>query len=372
MPSVRVPGFLPSTAGLHFSNNGWPAVPIWTINIGVATLPIGDASNGMCGGMTYAVRDLFQASLQPPGDLTAPAGGPLFVYIAARLLDSFNLPFGPKIYLDLMNPALPDHETSIELLGHGRAWRMINEAWPAIRADLDNGILSPVSLVEVKSLSPSDLGKNHQVLAFGYDLIGSALTLHLYDPNSPNDDTVTMSLDVSNPDHTTAVTYSTGSTIWCFFRSNYTFSNPILATAFGPNEDWTQGAFFGSRGTFFADVTGDGRADAIAVNDNTVTVRLSTGSAFGPNEDWTRGAFFGSRGTFFIDVTGDGRADAIAINDDTVTVRRSTGSGFGPNEDWTRGAFFGSLGTFFAKVTGDGRADAIAVNDDTVTVRRSI
>jgi len=71
-------------------------------------------------------------------------------------------------------------------------------------------------------------------------------------------------------------------------------------------------------------------------------------------------------------VTGDGRADAIVVNDDTVTVRRSTGSGFGPNEDWTHGAYFGSRGTFFADVTGDGRADAIVVNDDTVTVRRSI
>jgi hypothetical protein len=44
-----------------------------------------------------------------------------------RLLDSFNLPYGPGIYLSLMNPALPDHETWIEPLGHGRAWRMINE-----------------------------------------------------------------------------------------------------------------------------------------------------------------------------------------------------------------------------------------------------
>ena len=335
MASVRVPGFLPSTNGLRFSNDSWPAVPDWNINIAGVMVPIGDASNGMCGGMSYTVRDMFQAGLQPPGDITGPAGGPLFDYIAARLLDSFNLPFGPAIYLDLMNPALPDHETWIEPLGHGRAWRMINEAWPAIRADLDSGILSPVSLVEVKSLSPFDLGKNHQVLAFGYDLIGSALTLHLYDSNNPNDDTVTMSLDIGNPDHTTDVTYSTGSTIWCFFRSSYTFKNPVLATGFGPNEDWTHGAYYGSRGTFFADVTGDGRADAIVVNDDTVTVRRSTGSGFGPNEDWTRGAYYGSRGTFFADVTGDGRADAIVVNDDTVTVRRSTGSRFGPNEDWT-------------------------------------
>ena len=35
-----------------------------------------------------------------------------------------------------------------------------------------------------------------------------------------------------------------------------------------------------------------------------------------------RGPYFGTRGTFFADVSGDGRADAIVVNDDTVTVRR--------------------------------------------------
>jgi hypothetical protein len=140
---------------------------------------------------------------------------------------------------------------------------------------------------------------------------------------------------------------------------------------FGPNEDWTQIPYYGSRGSFFADVTGDGKADAIVVNDDTVTVRPSTGKDFGPNEDWTHGPYFGSRGTFFADVNGDGTADAIVVNDDTVTVRPSTGKDFGPNEDWTHGAYFGTLGTVFADVSGDGKADAIVVNIDTVTVRPS-
>jgi hypothetical protein len=40
--------------------------------------------------------------------------------------------------------------------------------------------------------------------------------------------------------------------------------------------------------------------------------------------------YFGSRGTHFADVTGDRRADAIVVNDDGVTVRRSSGSSFVP------------------------------------------
>lgn len=155
------------------------------------------------------------------------------------------------------------------------------------------------------------------------------------------------------------------------------------ANDFGPgsqsNEDWTHGACFGSRGSFFADVDGDGLNEIILVNDDTITVRRNTGSDFGPgpqaNEDWSHGPCYGSVGTFFADVDGDGRADCILVNSDTVTVRRSTGSDFGPgpqaNEDWTHGPCYGSIGTFFADVDGDGKADIILVNSDTVTVRRS-
>ena len=92
---------------------------------------------------------------------------------------------------------------------------------------------------------------------------------------------------------------------------------------------------------------------------------LGLGGRAGSNEDWTRGPYWGSRGTFFADVTGDGLADAIVVNDDRDRVRRSTGAGFRANEDWTHGPYFGSRGTFFADVTGDGSADAIVVNDDT-------
>jgi len=45
-----------------------------------------------------------------------------------------------------------------------------------------------------------------------------------------------------------------------------------------------------------------------------------------------KAAFYGFRATAFADVTGDGRADAIAVNDDGVFVRASTGSDFVP---WT-------------------------------------
>src|SRR5947209_11882705 len=81
-------------------------------------------------------------------------------------------------------------------------------------------------------------------------------------------------------------------------------------------------------------------------------------------EDWTGNPYYGSRGTFFADVDGDGRADAIVVNDDRITVRRSTGTGFGGYEDWTGNPYYGTRGTFFADVDSDGKSDAIVVNYD--------
>ncbi|MBD2245659.1 hypothetical protein [Nostoc sp. FACHB-888] len=51
-----------------------------------------------------------------------------------------------------------------------------------------------------------------------------------------------------------------------------TLGSPAQAQ-FNLNESWAQNLYFGSRGTFFADVTGDGRADAIVVNNEKVTVK---------------------------------------------------------------------------------------------------
>ena len=149
----------------------------------------------------------------------------------------------------------------------------------------------------------------------------------------------------------------------------------VIASAakpiFGAYEAWTNEPYFGSRGTFFADVDKDGRADAIVVNNDKITVRRSTGSGFGAYEAWTNEPYFGSRGTFFADVDKDKRADAIVVNNDKITVRRSTGSGFGVYEVGTPQPYFGNRGTFFADVNKDGRADAIVVNDAGITVRRA-
>jgi hypothetical protein len=82
--SVRVPGFLPSTSGLHFDND-FPHVPNLKITLpGGSAIPIGDAAHGLCGGMVYTVRDLFEAGISPPRTTNPPSDGPVFRYLANR------------------------------------------------------------------------------------------------------------------------------------------------------------------------------------------------------------------------------------------------------------------------------------------------
>ena len=106
---------------------------------------------------------------------------------------------------------------------------------------------------------------------------------------------------------------------------------------------WTAGAYYGTEGTFFADVTGDGSADAIAVTNDDITVRPSDGVHFLLPQSWTTGPYYGTGGTAFADVTGDGAADAIAVNTDKISVRPSIGMGFFSPQSWTIGPYFGNL-----------------------------
>lgn len=226
--SKRVPGFLPSTRGFEFSNTAFAHRPDLILKTPFGNLELGDAHLGLCGGMVYAARDYFEARMPiPPGD-TNPDSGPLFDFILHRLFDSFDIPAGVAKYLELMDDRLPDHETDLSRLGlapHGRSWRMIIEEWPLIKADLDAGHLSPLGLVHVKSRDFTKLGDNHQVLAYGYDLLGDDLTLRIYDPNAPRNDNVTLGISLAQPDHTKQVKWA-GSPVYSFFRSKYNFEAP--------------------------------------------------------------------------------------------------------------------------------------------------
>jgi len=233
--SVRVPGFLPTINGLHFTNS-FPAGfgPDYTFKVLGQTITLGDASNGLCGGMVYTVKDLFDTGLLPPADTALPAeGSPLFNYLVARLTRSFDED-DVNQYLSWIQ--MSDHDTGLGgiVVAHGLAWHEISEEWPKIKGDLDAGRLSPLGLVHGQEpptvgffTGMQDLGRCHQVLAWGYDLNGSSLTLRIYDPDSISDQN-TITLDIGNPGHTTPISVSTWSegSYRGFFRTHYAYHDP--------------------------------------------------------------------------------------------------------------------------------------------------
>jgi len=229
--SNAVAGFRASVNGLHFTNS-FPSEPDIVANVPpFGNVTIGDASNGLCGGMVYTTMDVFLAGLPPIPDTSQPApGSPLFNYIVSRLFASFDIPGGVLKYLDWMNT--PDHDTGVWVfIRRGLAWHTIMEEWPKIKADIDGGMLSPMALVTQYSADPSKLGENHQVCAYAYEVDDSnRLTLHLYDPNteSTEADSVQLSMSLANPTHTTPIAHNVDIDypIRGFFRTTYNFSNP--------------------------------------------------------------------------------------------------------------------------------------------------
>lgn len=235
MTSVRVPGFLPSTHGFPYPN-AWPSNPIRQFRLGnVATLDIGDAANGLCGGMSFAVADLFRAGLRPGDEAMPPAGSPRYRYIVDRQVSSFDDGRLPLRFFTLMSPARTEREgwleQSLGLVGidrHSRTWTMVRVEWPRIRARLDAGELAMVGLVRAVSLDPLQLGKNHQVLAYGYDAEGPLVTLRICDPNWARDDGVTLAFDTSNPNGVVTPTWSRPDTTpVCFFAAPYQPADPV-------------------------------------------------------------------------------------------------------------------------------------------------
>lgn len=234
MASARVPGFLPSTHSFLFAN-AWPSRPIRQFKLAnVATLDIGDAANGLCGGMSFTVADLFRAGLRP-GDRPMPAeDSPLYRYIVDRQVTSFDNGALPARFYSLMSPTRPAKEGWLEqALGaigvdrHSRTWTMARIEWPKVRQAIDTGQLAMIGLVRTVSADPMQLGKNHQVLAYGYDLDGTRVTLRICDPNWPRDDGVTLGFDTADPKGTVQPTWSKPDTPpVCFFVGPYQAADP--------------------------------------------------------------------------------------------------------------------------------------------------
>jgi hypothetical protein len=204
-----------------------------TVSIpGLPTVSIDATQMGLCGGMSFLTRDIFESGTpQLRGTDSAKIPLALAQYLVSRLEQSFDGPATVARWLSLT--ALPDHDTQV--WGPGVFHQTVDEC-PAIMNDIDTGMLSPIGVILTgPSAWPGDVFQNHVELVYGYEQAGSQLTLHVYDCNNQGDDNITISLDISST--SPAKVISTNGTadadrpgqIRGFFRLPYTHADPAPA-----------------------------------------------------------------------------------------------------------------------------------------------
>jgi hypothetical protein len=222
--------FLPSRHGFAFPNS-WPSEPGIVVPAPRGhTLRIGNAARGLCGGMVFAALDYWHAESEPP--VAQPdAGAPLYQFIVRRLIDSWHIPSGVLRYYNWMN--LPDGDEQLARpprLRRGISWRTIQRQWPRVRASIDAGRPAALGVVTVASWWPGGLGHNHQVLAYAYEISGSAVSIAVYDPNSGPDDGVRIAFSTTAPGLPTKFAHNIaiGWPVRGFFLTGYSAATPPL------------------------------------------------------------------------------------------------------------------------------------------------
>jgi hypothetical protein len=235
MAAVQIPDFLPSSRGFRFANT-WAHMPMFSINIAGLSLPIGDAANGLCGGMSFTMADAYHARLPKFADATNPgAGHGKYEYIVGRQIDSFAGIAVPLRFYDLMRTSRPEREPPwagpLSWLGvdrHSRSYVMVHDEWPRVRKELDAGRPALLGLVRTISDDVRMLGHNHQVMAYGYDVNGNRVSIRICDPNWPEDDGVTLSFDAGDPNSVVRPSYSKlDGEVYCFFLTPYERRDPL-------------------------------------------------------------------------------------------------------------------------------------------------
>jgi hypothetical protein len=221
MKEQRVPNFTPSANAFHFAN-AWPSGP--TVKLGPfdpRVIGVGDAKNGLCGGMVYTVADLHAAKIAVPDDREPFANGsPRFKAIVRRQVQSLAFLTVPiRFWLRM---ALGGS------FGGDRAKATYEHEWPKARDAIDRGELVPIGLIRVAATNPYALTKNHQVIAWGYAEDGRGVTLRLYDPNWPDRDDVTATIELDPALRPTAVSQSTGEPLLGWFVLPYLKRDPVV------------------------------------------------------------------------------------------------------------------------------------------------
>lgn len=172
-PTARWTSFNPAKHGFQFSN---------TFHNNVIGPPISIETTGLCGGMSYAVLDYYNAGRPIPGQTYRPANNtPIQAYIYNRQVNSLASNVDKWLEISVNPLAL----RTTEFFNWG-----INQRLREIISFIDRGV--PVQL-GLKG-SEGTLNHDHQVLAIGYDIgrykfdLGNYkedIRIYIFDPNYP-------------------------------------------------------------------------------------------------------------------------------------------------------------------------------------------
>ncbi len=165
----------------------------------------------------------------------------------------------------------------------------------------------------------------------------------------------------------------------------YTNNGNVLVYLADGSADLFTSSYYGSAGSnntatnwYFADVSGDNRADKIYWNRNfsngNIQIRLANGSAstgyFSSTLKKSAGSKSSNTKWYFADVTGDGKDDKIYWNREVsggnIIVRIATGNGYfdDTQQKHSSGSSAQDTRFYFTDVDGDGKADKIYWNPD--------
>jgi len=176
-------------------------------------------TRGRCGGMAFLALDHWHSHKPIPGGDTVPADDtPLAKLIQRRLFDSFALNGLRYVEFSLM----PLLDKWLILKGAAKATRAAE--FPKLKASIDAG--TPCALGLCQANSPAALGKDHQVVGYGYVEGPDQSALLIYDNNYPRtEQRLTFATRYSKQGDMT-IRHSDGSQWRAFFVESYRPEDP--------------------------------------------------------------------------------------------------------------------------------------------------